>query len=149
MDPDTGEPQDELLAQTKQAVADLGSQCTKVSEIVEQKDEAVFKAIQDGLDRANEHAVSRAQRVRSTKCGVSFVTLIPGHFYEGLVCSFLKVLIIASVFMQVQKFTLLDKDFSVPGGELGEFDAYRDNGKYRHTVQPYMGDRSTPPFDCD
>jgi len=81
MDPDTGEPQDELLPQAKQAVADLGSQCTKVSEIVEQKDKAVFTAIQDGLDRANEHAVSRAQRV--------------------------------------QKFTLLDKDFSMPGGELG------------------------------
>ena len=70
MDPDTGEPQDELLPQAKQAVADLGSQCTKVSEIVEQKDKAVFTAIQDGLDRANEHAVSRAQRV-STKVGVS------------------------------------------------------------------------------
>lgn len=26
--------------------------------------------------------------------------------------------------MQVQKFTLLDKDFSMPGGELGEFDLY-------------------------
>lgn len=42
-----------------------------------------------------------------------------------LVCGALLILlIIASIFMQVQKFTLLDKDFSMPGGELGEFDLY-------------------------
>ena len=63
MDPDTGEPEDELTPQAKGAIASLGSKCTKVSEIVEQKDQAVFNAIQEGLDKANEHSVSRAQRV--------------------------------------------------------------------------------------
>ena len=63
MDPDTGEPEDELTPQAKEAIASLGSKCTKVSEIVEQKDQAVFKAIQEGLDKANELSVSRAQRV--------------------------------------------------------------------------------------
>ena len=64
MDPDTGEPEDELTPQAKEAIASLGSKCTKVSEIVEQKDQAVFTAIQEGLDKANEHSVSRAQKVR-------------------------------------------------------------------------------------
>ena len=65
MDPDTGEPQDELIPQAKEAIASLGSKCTKVSEIVEQKDQAVFAAIQQGIDKANEHSVSRAQKVSS------------------------------------------------------------------------------------
>ena len=64
VDPDTGEPEDELLPLAKQMIAELGSSCTTVSEIVRTKDEAVYKAIQEGLDRANQHAVSRAQKVQ-------------------------------------------------------------------------------------
>ena len=64
MDPDTGEPQDELLPQAKQMIAALGSQNTTVSKIVQEKDEAVYRGIQEGLDRANEEAVSHAQKVK-------------------------------------------------------------------------------------
>ena len=63
VDPETGEPQDELLPQAKQMIAELGSKCTTVSEIIHQKDETVYKAIQEGLERANQHSVSRAQKV--------------------------------------------------------------------------------------
>ena len=63
VDPDTGEPQDELLPRAKQMIAELGSSCTTVSEIIGKKEEAVYRAIQEGIERANQHAVSRAQRV--------------------------------------------------------------------------------------
>ena len=41
----------------------FGSCNTKVSEILLKEDRAVFSAIQDGLDKANEHATFRAQMV--------------------------------------------------------------------------------------
>ena len=61
--PDTGEPTDVLITHARRTIEQLGSPCTKVSEIIETKDSAVFKAIQDGLDRANKHAISNAQVV--------------------------------------------------------------------------------------
>jgi len=64
MDPDTGEPKDSLIPQARQMIENLGSRNTKVSEIVAEEDRAVFTAIQEGLDRANEAATSRAQRVQ-------------------------------------------------------------------------------------
>ena len=66
VDLDTGEPQDELLPEAKTLIAKLGSSCTKVSEIVSSKDEKVYSEITAGLERANKHAVSHAQRVRMT-----------------------------------------------------------------------------------
>lgn len=63
MDPNTGEPQDTLSTPAKMQIAALGSSCTTVSEIIEQKDEVVFTAIQQGLERANEQSISRAQKV--------------------------------------------------------------------------------------
>jgi len=66
MDPDTGEPKDSLIPQARQMIENLGSRNTKVSEIVAEEDRAVFTAIQEGLDRANEAATSRAQRVGTT-----------------------------------------------------------------------------------
>ena len=63
MDPDSGEPTDDLDPSALERIAALGSKCTKVSEVVEQKDEAVFSAIQKALDKANEKAVSNAQKV--------------------------------------------------------------------------------------
>ena len=53
-----------LTPQAQRAIEQLGSPCTKVTEIIESKDRAVFKAIQDGLDRANKHAISNAHIVR-------------------------------------------------------------------------------------
>ena len=74
MDPDTGEPTDELSPVAIQAIAALGSKCTKVSEVIQQKDEAVYPAIQKGLDKANEESVSNAQKVRY--CTVVSVAVI-------------------------------------------------------------------------
>ena len=64
MNADTGEPTDELSPVALKAIAALGSKCTKVSEVIQQKDEAVYTAIQKGLDKANEHSVSNAEKVR-------------------------------------------------------------------------------------
>ena len=65
VDIETGEPQDELLPEAKTLIANLGSSCTKISEILESKDEKVYSEITAGLERANKHAVSHAQRVSS------------------------------------------------------------------------------------
>lgn len=63
MDPDTAEPLDALAPLAKQAIEQLGSQCTTVSAVVDTKDRAVFTAITEGLERANKLAVSNAQKV--------------------------------------------------------------------------------------
>lgn len=55
---------------------------SKVSEIINNKEPAIYKAIQEGIDRVNGKAISNAQKV--------------------------------------QKWTLLSKDFSISGGELGK-----------------------------
>ena len=98
MNLETGEPTDELLPQAKQAIAALGSKCTTVTEVFEQKDKSVYDGIQKGLDRANEYAESHAQKV-----------CVP----------LMHVLKCVALCAQVQKFTLLPHDLSVPGGELG------------------------------
>ena len=63
MDPKTREFLDTLTLQAQQMIQALGSRNTKVSEILQKEDRAVFSAIQEGLDKANEHATSRAQKV--------------------------------------------------------------------------------------
>jgi hypothetical protein len=81
VDVNTAEPQDTLTPLARKAVEELGSPCTTVSAIISTRDPAVFSAISQGLERANQKAASKAQKV--------------------------------------QKWTLLDTDFSLPGGELG------------------------------
>ena len=79
----------------------LGSNCTTVSQVIESEDRAVFKAIQDGIDRYNtHHIISNAQKV--------IVMIVQVLASMGLV-----------TIKQVQKWTLLDTDFTIPGGELG------------------------------
>lgn len=78
---DTLEPTDNLTAVTVDWVKAQGSGATKVSDILDHKDAIVLKAIQKGIDKANERAISRAQKI--------------------------------------QKWSLLPRDFSIPGGELG------------------------------
>ena len=68
-DPVTGEIQDTLTKLAQQQTH--GSKSAKVSEIVDKKDPAVFTAIQEGLDRANEDISSQAQRV-GRPCNASF-----------------------------------------------------------------------------
>lgn len=62
-DPDTGDPMDMLTPVAKQHMEQLGSPCTRASEVIETKDPRVYLAIQDGIKRANQQAVSNAQRV--------------------------------------------------------------------------------------
>lgn len=78
---DTLEPTDNLTAVTVDWMKAQGSGATKVSDILDHKDAIVLKAIQKGIDKANERAISRAQKI--------------------------------------QKWSLLPRDFSIPGGELG------------------------------
>lgn len=59
-----------------------GVMASKVSEIINNKEPAIYKVIQEGIDRVNAKATSNAQKV--------------------------------------QKWTLLSRDFSISGGELGK-----------------------------
>lgn len=63
MDPDTGEPKDEIPPQVLSHLSDLGCEVTKPSEIAQQKVAGVMKKIQAGLDEANKNAPSTAQKV--------------------------------------------------------------------------------------
>ena len=63
MDPDTNEPTDDLTAQAASLIAAKGSIATKISQIVDNQDQAVFTAIQEGIDRANAKAISNAATV--------------------------------------------------------------------------------------
>ncbi|XP_030048666.1 long-chain-fatty-acid--CoA ligase ACSBG2 isoform X2 [Microcaecilia unicolor] len=81
IDPKTAEPQDELTLEAIQFCQKLGSRATRVSEVISSKDPAIYKAIQEGIERVNERVESNAHRV--------------------------------------QKWTILDKDFSILGGEIG------------------------------
>ena len=61
---ETGEPKDELLAEAKQALTELGCNFSTVSEVRAAQDEQVHRAIMDGLKRYNEtQAISNAQKV--------------------------------------------------------------------------------------
>ncbi|NXX94746.1 ACBG2 ligase, partial [Centropus bengalensis] len=78
---ETGEPKDDLTPEVIKYLRKLGSRATKVSEIIQSEDKAVYGAIQKAITAVNEKAVSNAQKI--------------------------------------QKWTLLEKDFSLIGGELG------------------------------
>ena len=63
MDPKTDKPLDTLTLLAQHQIQELGCHTNNVSEIVDKKDPAVFTAIQEGLERANQHATSRAEKV--------------------------------------------------------------------------------------
>jgi long-chain-fatty-acid--CoA ligase ACSBG len=91
-----------LQPQAVDTIQKLGSTATKASEIIQSRDEAVFKAIQDAIDSANEKSISRAQKV--------------------------------------QKWTLLQGDFTIPGGELGPTLKLRRHivlAKYKETIDKF------------
>lgn len=81
LDPDTFEPTDNLTEQAVEFCQRVGSKATTVSEVVGKKDEAVYQAIEEGIQRVNMNAAAR-----------------PYH---------------------IQKWAILEKDFSISGGELG------------------------------
>ncbi|KAI7813044.1 long-chain-fatty-acid--CoA ligase ACSBG2-like isoform X2 [Triplophysa rosa] len=78
---ENGEPTDELTPLAVEFCRQHGVTASKVSEIINKKEPAIYKGIQEGMDRVNARATSNAQRV--------------------------------------QKWTILSRDFSVSGGELG------------------------------
>ncbi len=84
VNPESGDPEDELTPDAVEFCRRLGSNATRVSELAGGRDRAIHAAIQDGINRVNEKATSNAQRI--------------------------------------QKWIVLDRDFSVTGGELGEWD---------------------------
>ncbi|XP_026546771.1 long-chain-fatty-acid--CoA ligase ACSBG2-like [Notechis scutatus] len=81
MNLETGLSEDELTPEAVEFCKKLGSKSTKVSDIVGNKDLAVYTAIQKGVMKVNDQATSNAQKI--------------------------------------QKWLLLNKDFSVQSGELG------------------------------
>lgn len=64
MDPNTGAPTDKLLDDVVKQFVGLGSSATTVSQVLETKDSAVYSAIQAAIDKANEAAISSAQKVQ-------------------------------------------------------------------------------------
>lgn len=83
MDPETSEPTDSLTQEAREFCQKVGSKATQVSEVVRTRDPAVYRAIQDGIDRVNGRAAANVQRI--------------------------------------QKWAVLQKDFSISGGEFGKF----------------------------
>lgn len=79
---DNAEPTDKLTPEALAFCQQRGVTATKVSEIIANKEPAIYKAIQEGMERVNARATSNAQKV--------------------------------------QKWVLLERDFSIGGGELGE-----------------------------
>uniref|UniRef100_A0A8C5PA81 Long-chain-fatty-acid--CoA ligase ACSBG1 n=1 Tax=Leptobrachium leishanense TaxID=445787 RepID=A0A8C5PA81_9ANUR len=64
VEPDTLEPMDSLTPEAIHFCEDVGSKAMTVSEIVGQKDKAVYRAIQKGIDKVNGEAVSNAQCIQ-------------------------------------------------------------------------------------
>ena len=66
-----GRPTDQLSDEAVKIIKEIGSEAKTYSDAV--KDEKLLKAIDEGIKRANEKAISRAQHVRKW-------TIIPGDF---------------------------------------------------------------------
>lgn len=81
LDPDTSDPTDNLTEQAVEFCQRVGSKASTVSDIVGKKDQAVYQAIEEGIQRVNQNAAAR-----------------PYH---------------------IQKWAILQRDFSISGGELG------------------------------
>ncbi|XP_063782627.1 long-chain-fatty-acid--CoA ligase ACSBG1 isoform X2 [Pseudophryne corroboree] len=64
VDLDTLEPMDNLTQEAIRFCQEVGSKATTVSEIVGQKDQPVYRAIQEGIDKVNSKAVSNAQCIQ-------------------------------------------------------------------------------------
>ncbi|KAM8972202.1 long-chain-fatty-acid--CoA ligase ACSBG1 [Pelodytes ibericus] len=109
VEPDTLEPTDYLTQEAIRFCSNAGSGATTVSEIAGQKDQAVYRAIQEGIDKVNREATSNAQRI--------------------------------------QKWAILDKDFSISGGELGptmKIKRYAILDKYTREVEAFYKSNVCP-----
>ncbi|XP_053317836.1 long-chain-fatty-acid--CoA ligase ACSBG1 isoform X2 [Spea bombifrons] len=102
VNPVTLEPMDTLTQEAIRFCHGAGSEATTVSEILGQKDQAIYRAIQEGINKVNKDAVSNAQRI--------------------------------------QKWTILLKDFSISGGEMGPTMKIKRHAiieKYRKEVEAF------------
>jgi len=63
-DPDTQEPQDQLMPAAVGWFQSIGVDVSTVSDVLTSDDERITHSIQDGIARANQHAISRAQNVQ-------------------------------------------------------------------------------------
>ncbi|KAG7473399.1 hypothetical protein MATL_G00095330 [Megalops atlanticus] len=61
---ETLDPTDDLSLEAVECCQQLGSQATKVSDIVGGRDRAVYQYIQEGIDSVNSTATSNAQRIQ-------------------------------------------------------------------------------------
>ena len=77
-DPQTGKPLDTLTPAALAQISQLGSHCTRASEIVRLKDEVVYDAIQRGIDRANE--VVHFKQVSFIQSIIIATTCMVGNF---------------------------------------------------------------------
>ncbi|KAI1900481.1 hypothetical protein AGOR_G00050380 [Albula goreensis] len=78
---DGGEPTDELAPGAVDFCQQRGITVTRISEIIAKKEQTIYQAIQEGIERVNASATSNAQKI--------------------------------------QKWAILERDFSISGGELG------------------------------
>ena len=84
MDPDTGEATDDLQPQVIKMFQELGTKCTTVSQVIETEDRAVFKDIQDGIDRYNDSpSLNNAQKVLTTIFNVSTNLIMYTRYLVG------------------------------------------------------------------
>ncbi|KAM6149572.1 long-chain-fatty-acid--CoA ligase ACSBG1 [Erethizon dorsatum] len=64
LDPDTSDPTDNLTEQAVEFCQRVGSRASTVSEIVGQRDEAVYQAIEEGIRRVNANAAARPYHIQ-------------------------------------------------------------------------------------
>ncbi|XP_039413961.1 long-chain-fatty-acid--CoA ligase ACSBG1 isoform X3 [Corvus cornix cornix] len=64
VDPDTSDPTDILTEQARDFCQRSGSKATKVSEIVATRDPAIYRAIQEGINRVNSNATNRVHCIQ-------------------------------------------------------------------------------------
>jgi len=64
VDHDTQEPQDKLAPTAVAWFQSIGVSMSTVSDVLSSDDERITRSIQDGITRANEHAISRAQNIQ-------------------------------------------------------------------------------------
>lgn len=102
---DTQLPLDQLTPVAVEWCRSLGSNAKTLSQILDSKDKIVLENIQNGIDRANKKAMSRAQ------------------------C--------------IQKWSILPRDFTIPGGELGPTLKLKRpvvNQMYNNTINAFYSD---------
>ena len=64
VDNDTQEPQDELMSAAVAWFQSVGVDVSTVSDVLSSDDDRITESIQDGIMRANQRAISRAQNIQ-------------------------------------------------------------------------------------